>query len=40
MEEVPGNDVEIRRNLVFDVSTQYPRRIDVDSTWYASWVAS
>ena len=36
--KVLGNHVEIRRNLVFDVSTQYPRRIDVDSTWCARWV--
>ena len=32
IEKVRGNDVEIRRNLVFDISTYYPRRIDVDST--------
>ena len=28
--KIRGNDVEIRRNLVFDVSTEYPPRIDVD----------
>ena len=38
--KVRGNDVETRRNLVFDVSTQYPRRINVDSTWCARWIVS
>ena len=30
IEKVRGNDMEICRNLVFDVSTSYPHRIDVD----------
>ena len=30
----------IRRNLVFDVSAKYPRRIDVDSLWCACWGSS
>ena len=29
IEEVRGNDVKICQNLIFDVSTQHPRRIDV-----------
>ena len=29
--------MEIRQNLVFDVSTKYRRRIDVNSTWSARW---
>ena len=37
IEKVPGNDVEIRRNLVFDVFSEYPRRIDVDLPWSARW---
>ena len=38
IEKVRGNDVEIRRNVVFNISTENPRRIDVDSTWCACWV--
>ena len=38
IEKVSGNDVEIRGKLVFDVSTYYPHRIDVHSTWCARWV--
>ena len=43
--KVRGNNVDfsaseitskkVRQNLVFDVSTKYRRRIDVDSTWSA-----
>ena len=29
--------MEIRRNLVFDVSMWYRRRIDMDSTWCVRW---
>ena len=39
IEKVRGNDREIGPNLVFDVSTKYPSRIDVDSTWCALWGA-
>ena len=38
IKKVRGNDVEIRRNLTFDVSMWYRRWIDVDSTWCARWV--
>ena len=37
-QKVRGNDVEIRRNLVFDVSTYYRRRNEFDSTWCVRWV--
>ena len=29
--------MEIHQNLVFDVSTKYGRRINVNSTWNARW---
>ena len=38
IKKVRGNDVEIRRNLVFDVLQQCPRRIDVNLTWWDRWV--
>ena len=31
--KVRGGNAEIRRNLVSDVSTKYPRWIDMDLTW-------
>ena len=37
IEKVRGNCVETRRNLVFPMPTQHPRRIDVDLTWSAGW---
>ena len=37
IEKIRENNVEICRNLVFDVLTLYPRPIDVDSTWWARW---
>ena len=37
IEKVRGNCVETRRNLVFPMPTQHPRRIDVDLTWNAGW---
>ena len=37
IEKIRGNDAEIRRNLVFDVSMYYRRRIDLDSTWCIRW---
>ena len=37
VEKVPENDVEILRNLVSNVSTEYRHRIDVSSMWCARW---
>ena len=38
IEKVRRNYVEIRRNLVFDVSAWFRSQIDVDLTWCACWV--
>ena len=40
IKKVYGNDVGIRRNLVFDVSTKYRRQIDINSTWSSRWEAT